>query len=205
MKVKLLRKGKLPFRGTPHSAGLDIYCTEDVTIPPLSSVVIPSGVCLEVPEGCFGLLTHRSSLNIKQSLVIPDGTVDSDYRGEIKVKVYNLSERNQTIREGDRFAQLIVIPFKTETLELVETLEDTERGDNGFGSTGTGQGDATFSGTGEGVDGVGLRGSSGRDGEPNTEEAEGNSGAKGAKEAPVEEATSESVHPKQRKKRERIL
>ena len=125
--VKILRDGaKLPTYGTAGAAGADLYACVDapVTIRPGETVFIPTGIALEVPEGCAGLVYARS------------GVVDSDYRGEINVVLHNHGSAPQTIENGERVAQLLITPVLQPTYEIAEILTDTARNAGGFGSTG---------------------------------------------------------------------
>ena len=139
--VKILRDGaKLPTYGTAGAAGADLYACVDapVTIQPGETVFIPTGIALEVPEGCAGLVYARSGLACKRGLAPANkvGVVDSDYRGEIRVGLTNLSDTPYTVQPGDRIAQLAVMPVVQAELERVDSLDETGRGTGGFGSTG---------------------------------------------------------------------
>ncbi len=140
--VKMLREGaKLPTYGTAFSAGADLYaCLEEtVTIPAGESFWVPTGIALEVPEGCAGLIYARSSMGAKRGLAPANkvGVIDSDYRGEIRVVLHNHSGKSQTVDPGERVAQLIITPVLTPPYVQVEELSETDRGAGGFGSTGT--------------------------------------------------------------------
>ena len=139
--VKKLRPGAvLPTYGSAGSAGADLYaCLEaPVTIEPGKTVFIPTGLSLEVPAGCAGLIYARSSLGSKRGLAPANkvGVVDSDYRGEVMVALHNHGGEPQTIVPGDRVAQLLITPVLTPAYEESVELTDTERGQGGFGSTG---------------------------------------------------------------------
>ena len=139
--VKKLRPGAvLPTYGSAGSAGADLYaCLEaPVTIEPGKTVFIPTGLSLEVPVGCAGLIYARSSLGSKRGLAPANkvGVVDSDYRGEVMVALHNHGGEPQTIVPGDRVAQLLITPVLTPAYEESVELTDTERGQGGFGSTG---------------------------------------------------------------------
>lgn len=144
MKLKIKRisnKVIMPMYKTSGSAGLDLHSylySKNISIKPKESIVISSGIKVEIPEGYFGLLAIRSSVGTKKGLVLKNqiGVIDSDYRGEIKIPIYNQSEETQIIENGERLAQLMIIPItQVEVLE-VEDLEETVRGEQGFGSTG---------------------------------------------------------------------
>ena len=139
--VKILRDGaKLPTYGTAGAAGADLYACVDapVTIQPGETVFIPTGIALEVPEGCAGLVYARSGLACKRGLAPANkvGVVDSDYRGELKVPMVNLGTEAYTIQPGERVAQLCIAPVYTAAFVPAEELGGTQRGEGGFGSTG---------------------------------------------------------------------
>lgn len=139
--VKLLRDGAhLPTYGSLEAAGADLYaCLEEsVTIAPGETVFIPTGIALEVPKGCAGLVYARSSLGTKRGLAPANkvGVIDSDYRGEIRVVLFNHGSVPQTIENGERIAQFIITPVLTPSYTWVEELTQTERSSGGFGSTG---------------------------------------------------------------------
>ena len=141
IKVKLIREGAiLPTYGSVGAAGADLYaCLDDeVTILPGETAWIPTGIALEVPEGCAGLVYARSSLGVKRGLAPANkvGVIDSDYRGEIRVVLLNHGKEPQTVQSGERVAQFIITPVLTPAYEEVEELSDTARGVAGFGSTG---------------------------------------------------------------------
>ena len=141
IKVKKLRPGaQLPTYGTEFSAGADLYaCLEEpVTIAPGETKKIPTGLAMEIPVGCAGLIYARSGLGTKQGLAPANkvGVVDSDYRGEFMVFLHNHSAETRTVSHGDRVAQLVVTPVYTPGFEETDELTDTARGAGGFGSTG---------------------------------------------------------------------
>ena len=141
IKVKKLREGAhLPTYGTEFSAGADLYaCLEaPVTIAPGETKKIPTGLAMEIPVGCAGLIYARSSLGTKKGLAPANkvGVVDSDYRGEFMVFLHNHSTEVQTVAHGDRVAQLLVTPVFTPGFVETDVLSDTVRGAGGFGSTG---------------------------------------------------------------------
>ena len=137
---KLNPKAILPTYGSAEAAGADLYaCLEaPVTIEPGASVFIPTGIALEVPRGCAGLVYARSSMAVKRGLAPANkvGVIDSDYRGEIKVVLLNHGKETQIVEHGERVAQFIITPVLTPAYEEVEELTDTQRGTGGFGSTG---------------------------------------------------------------------
>jgi len=141
IRVKILKQGaKLPTYGTVEAAGADLYaCLEKkVTIEPGQTAFIPTGIALEVPKGCAGLIYARSGMACKRGLAPANkvGVVDSDYRGEITVVLYNHGNTAQTVEHGERIAQFVITPVLTPAYVIAESLSDTERNLGGFGSTG---------------------------------------------------------------------
>lgn len=141
IRVKLLRSGaRLPSYGSAEAAGADLYaCLEaPVTLAPGETAFIPTGIALEVPGGCAGLIYARSGMACKRGLAPANkvGVVDSDYRGEITVVLHNHGSIAQTIENGERIAQFIITPVLTPAYETAEALSDTVRSGGGFGSTG---------------------------------------------------------------------
>ena len=130
----------LPTYGSAQAAGADLYACLDapVTIEPGETAWVGTGIALEVPAGCAGLIYARSSLGTKRGLAPANkvGVVDSDYRGEIRVVLLNHGKVSQTIEHGERIAQFVITPVLTPAYEEVEELSDTQRGVGGFGSTG---------------------------------------------------------------------
>ena len=137
---KLNEKAILPTYGSAEAAGADIYaCLDaDVTIAPGETVFVPTGLAMEVPKGCAGLIYARSSLGSKRGLAPANkvGVIDSDYRGQVMVVLHNHGKMTQTISYGERIAQLIITPVFTPGFLEAEELDDTQRGTGGFGSTG---------------------------------------------------------------------
>ena len=141
IKVKKLRDNAiLPTYGSEGAAGADLYaCLDgDLTIAPGESAFVPTGLSMEVPKGCAGLIYARSGLACKRGLAPANkvGVVDSDYRGEFMVVLYNHGNRAQTVCHGERIAQLVITPVLTPIYQEVEELSDTQRAAGGFGSTG---------------------------------------------------------------------
>jgi dUTP pyrophosphatase len=138
---KLNQNAKLPTYGSEYAAGADLYAclAEEVTIAPHQTVVIPTGIALELPVGYAGLIYARSGLATKKGLAPANkvGVVDCDYRGEVKVALHNHSEIPQTVAPAERVAQLVITPYITAVFEEAESLSQTERGAGGFGSTGS--------------------------------------------------------------------
>lgn len=137
---KLTDTAKTPTRGSEHAAGYDLYADvkEDVQIKPHETVKIGTGLAMEVPDGYFGAIFARSGLASKEGLRPANcvGVCDSDYRGEYIVAIHNDSEKTRTITAGERIAQLVVMPYLPVTFDEVAELTDTNRGEDGFGSTG---------------------------------------------------------------------
>jgi dUTP pyrophosphatase len=137
---KLSPNAILPSYGTNEAAGADLYaCLEEtVSIAPGETFWVGTGIALEVPKGCAGLIYARSSMGVKRGLAPANkvGVIDSDYRGEIRVVLLNHSNQVQTVSPGERIAQLIITPVLTPAYEEAEELSDTVRGVGGFGSTG---------------------------------------------------------------------
>ena len=141
IRVKILRPGAtLPAYGTAEAAGADLTaCLEaPITIEPGQTAFIPTGIALEVPAGCAGLVYARSGMACKQGLAPANkvGVIDSDYRGEIMVALHNHSGSARSIEPGQRIAQLLITPVLTPAYEEAATLSDTARDAGGFGSTG---------------------------------------------------------------------
>jgi dUTP pyrophosphatase len=130
----------LPEYATTGSSGMDIraFLTSPITMAPMERVLIPTGLFLALPENWEAQIRPRSGLAIKQGLTCLNtpGTIDADYRGELKVILINLSNEAQVISDGDRIAQMVFQKVEKVILEKVETLEATERGAGGFGHTG---------------------------------------------------------------------
>ena len=135
MKVMLDPGAKMPTRAHEYDAGLDLYTPVDALIYNDDSVEIDTGVHVQIPRGYVGLVLSKSGLNFRHS-VKSDGVIDADYTGSIRVKLYNHSDSAYHFRKGDKIIQLVLLPIITPELELVDSLEDTERGEGGFGSTG---------------------------------------------------------------------
>jgi dUTP pyrophosphatase len=141
IKVKKLRSNAiLPTYGSAEAAGADLYaCLEkSVIIEPGDTAFIPTGLAMELPKNCAGLIYARSGLACKRGLAPANkvGVIDSDYRGEFIVALHNHGKTLQTIAHGERIAQLIITPVLTPAYEEVEDLNETDRGSGGFGSTG---------------------------------------------------------------------
>lgn len=135
MKVMLDEGAYMPTRAHSMDAGLDLYSPVDVMIMPQANAVIDTGVHVALPEGSVGFLKSKSGLNIKHG-ILSEGVIDAGYTGSIRVKLYNHGEEGYYIQRGDKITQLVILPVILPDLEQVDSLEDTERGCGGFGSTG---------------------------------------------------------------------
>lgn len=137
MKVKVVLDdgAYMPTRAHSADAGLDLYSQIDAVIFQNCSGTFDTGVHIEIPEGYVGFLKSKSGLNIKKCLQ-SEGVIDSGYTGSICVKLYNHGAKAVEIKKGQKISQLVLLPIITPELELVDSLEDTERGSGGFGSTG---------------------------------------------------------------------
>lgn len=127
-----------PTKAHTADGGFDLYAPADCVVYNVLGTIVDTGVHIEIPAGYVGLIKSRSGLNIKQN-VICEGVIDSGYTGSIKVKLRHMTDLQHEwvcIHRGDRIAQLVIVPCFSEELEVVDKLEDTERGDNGFGSSG---------------------------------------------------------------------
>jgi dUTP pyrophosphatase len=142
IQVKIINRSgnPLPTYATADAAGMDLRANLEapITMQPLERTLVPTGLYMELPSGYEAQIRPRSGLAIKQGLTLLNtpGTIDADYRGEIKIIMINLSNEPQTIQHGDRIAQMVVAPFLQAKLEEVKELTDTERGTGGFGHTG---------------------------------------------------------------------
>lgn len=135
MKIKLDSGAKMPTRAHAADAGLDLYARETQIVPAKESAIFDTGVHIELPAGTVGMLKSKSGLNCRFGLT-NEGVIDAGYTGSIIVKIYNNSGYDYRIESGDKISQLVILPILTPPLELVESLDDTERGNGGFGSTG---------------------------------------------------------------------
>lgn len=132
----------LPSPGSPGSAGLDLRAavTEDLELPPGGRALVPTGLILEIPPGWEGQVRPRSGLALRHGIGVVNapGTIDSDYRGEVGVILINLGDQPFRLQRGDRIAQLVLAPVERVEWEEADSLEDSQRGPGGFGSTGVG-------------------------------------------------------------------
>ena len=125
----------MPTRAHDTDAGLDLYSMYDQIVPAKGSATFFTGVHIELPEGTTGFLKSKSGLNVKYGIA-SEGVIDAGYTGGIIVKLYNHSGTDYRVKRGDKISQLVILPVLLPELELVDKLEDTERGDGGFGSSG---------------------------------------------------------------------
>lgn len=153
MKIMLSPGAKMPTRAHKWDAGMDLCSPIDCVVPPSDTFVeicplgyprtktrvgeltIDTGVHIEIPEGWTGFIKSKSGLNVKHGLTA-EGVIDAHYTGSICVKIYNHTDKEYRFQAGDKIAQLVILPCLLPELELVDSLEETDRGENGFGSTG---------------------------------------------------------------------
>ena len=142
VKVKIVRfKGnvELPKYATVHSAGMDLKACMDapIELAPMQRTIVPTGIKIQLPEGYEAQIRPRSGLSAKKGIVAVLGTIDADYRGEVGIILMNLSTETFTINPGERLAQMVVKKYEKAEWEEVDNLDESERGEGGFGSTGT--------------------------------------------------------------------
>lgn len=135
MKIKLDEGAKMPTRAHKYDAGLDIYARDTQIVPAKESAKFDTGVHIEIPEGYAGFLKSKSGLNVNHGIT-SEGVIDYGYTGSIVVKLYNNSGYDYKVNKGDKISQLVILPIMIPELEEVKSLEETERGNGGFGSTG---------------------------------------------------------------------
>jgi dUTP pyrophosphatase len=142
MQIRIINQSNnpLPAYETSGSAGMDIraYTGADVVLRPMERRLIPTGLFIELPDGYEAQIRPRSGMAFKHGITLPNtpATIDSDYRGEIKVAVINLSNEEFTIKSGDRIAQLVIAKYEKASWSLTDSLSETKRGEGGFGHTG---------------------------------------------------------------------
>lgn len=142
MQVKIVNQSKhdLPQYATPHSAGMDLRANIDnpLVIKPLQRLLVPTGIYIQLPVGYEAQIRPRSGLALKHGVSVANspGTIDADYRGEIRVILVNLSDEDFVINDGERICQMVVARHSTVEWEVVESLDDSSRGAGGFGHTG---------------------------------------------------------------------
>ena len=135
LKIKLDKGAIAPSRAHPYDAGMDLYAMEDGYIRCNHHHTFDTGVHIEIPEGYVGLVKSKSGLMVNHGITT-DGTIDAHYTGPIKVCLFNNGGSKYEVKAGDKIAQLVIVPCLLPRLELVDKLDETDRGDNGFGSTG---------------------------------------------------------------------
>lgn len=141
MELKIISKsGRIPEYATAGASGMDLkaYLEEPIVLKPMERTLVPTGLFVQIPEGYEGQVRARSGLAIKKGigLVNSIGTIDSDYRGELKIPVINFGSEDFTINDGDRIAQFVIAKYERVDVVTVDELTDTERGEGGFGHTG---------------------------------------------------------------------
>ena len=136
MKVKLDEGAFKPHRAHPTDAGLDLRTPVDCIVPARGSKVIDTGVHFSFPKGYYGKLESKSGLNVKHNVVCLGGTIDENYIGSVTVKLYNLGDKDYEFKAGDKIVQMIIQPYLAPGIDYVDELEDTDRGSQGFGSSG---------------------------------------------------------------------
>ena len=134
---KLSSNAKLPHKGSSLAAGYDLCSIESCTIPSKGKKLISTGLAIACPPGHYARIAPRSGLAVKHGIDVGAGVVDADYRGEVKVLLFNFGSEDFEVKEGDRIAQMIIEKISMVDIHEVDDLADTERGDGGFGSTGT--------------------------------------------------------------------
>ena len=135
MKIVLDNGAYMPTRAHDADAGLDLYATEEKIVPLKGSAIFDTGVHIELPPWTVGFLKSKSGLNVKHGIT-SEGVIDEGYTGSICVKLYNNTTQHYHVKKGDKISQLVILPIMKPELELVDSLGDTDRGDNGFGSRG---------------------------------------------------------------------
>lgn len=135
MKIILDNGAKMPTKAHRADAGFDLYSREAVIISAKESATFDTGVHMQIPEGFVGFLKSKSELNVKHGIT-SEGVIDSGYTGSIVVKLYNHSGKDYKVEIGDKISQIVLLPIVMTDLELVKNFENSERGNNGFGSSG---------------------------------------------------------------------
>lgn len=136
MRVVLDEGAYMPERAHPTDAGLDLRTPYAVKVPARGSVCIDTGVHVELPAGTYGKLESKSGLNVKHGVVSLGGVIDESYTGTIVAKLYNETDKDYWFETGDKVVQMVIQPYLAPEMEVVDELSETDRGDNGFGSTG---------------------------------------------------------------------
>lgn len=136
MRIMLDKGAYMPVRAHLTDAGLDLRTPIDVIVPKGGSVSIDTGVHVELPKGYYGKLESKSGLNVKHSVVSLGGTIDEPYRGSIVAKLYNFGNEDYQFNAGDKVVQMVIQPYIAPDLQIVDSLDETDRGSDGFGSSG---------------------------------------------------------------------
>jgi len=136
MKIMLNSSALVPERAHENDAGLDIKAPHAFCVPANGNISIDTGVAIEIPRGYFGKLESKSGLNVKHNVVSLGGVIDSGYTGTIVAKLYNFGDKDYTFSKGDKIIQLVIQPCLIDSLEVAESFKESERGANGFGSSG---------------------------------------------------------------------
>lgn len=129
-------RAHVPTRGSEHAAGFDLYCMEHVTVWPGSRGLIDTGICVAIPPGWYGRVAPRSGLAVRNALAVHAGVIDADFRGTIKVALFNHGDQAIEFGPGERIAQLVIERCSTGSMVIVDYLPDTVRGKGALGSTG---------------------------------------------------------------------
>lgn len=135
MKIKLEEGAFSPVRAHDLDAGYDLCARDERVVPAGKSALFDTGVCVQLPKNTAGIIVSRSGMNVKNDIT-STGLIDPGYTGSIKVKLYNHGKVDYYVKPGERISQLVIVSIKTPEIEVVDSLEETERGDSGFGSTG---------------------------------------------------------------------
>jgi len=133
---KLCIDAIVPTRGSVGSVGYDLYSSMDCTLCRSERALISTGIAIVLPHGVYGRVAPRSGLAVKYGIQVGAGVIDMDYTGEVKVVIFNHGYKDFKVKKGDRIAQLIMERCETPSIEEIDSVEDTERGSDGFGSTG---------------------------------------------------------------------
>ena len=135
--LRLSTYANIPTRGSDGAAGYDLYSAESLTVYPGTRALISTGIAVKLPPGVYGRVAPRSGLAVKHGIQVGAGVVDADYRGEVKVLLFNHGDVEFNVHVRDRIAQLICEKYEAPEVTIVTSLDETNRGEGGFGSTGT--------------------------------------------------------------------
>ena len=135
MKIVLEKGAYKPCKAHPEDAGFDLMARECQIVPAHGSAIFDTGVHIEIPQGFVGFLKSKSGLNVKHGIT-SEGVIDAGYTGGICVKLYNNTQVPYLVKKGDKITQLVILPIYSDELEVVGSLDETARGNNGFGSSG---------------------------------------------------------------------